>query len=623
MSELSPAMRIMRMHLEAAAEGNSALLRLLELSVGRVAEKADKRRTESFTIDRPFREIDHIVDWLKAALINNAPWLRNLDAEGRPKKLMKFGTLDAIRREADKDMLRRARQAFRSDLPPNSEEVVATLEGGYTVVRLLTVEALDAESAEMHHCVGDGAYDESLSDGNSVLLSLRDPNGKAHATIEIVDNLVEQVQGKQNRTPAAKYLPLLVSFFNQTNYVWEFFGDGSEGFVIDVNGVVHSCDDLPDELHAHGSVVLRSCAKMPSVVTARGDITVHCLEHENPPLRLVSGRDINLLGRGFKTCPELELKGSLTIQHTGIKVLPSGLTVDDLFVSNTPLEAVPEDLRCKGRIGLTWTNVKSLPPGLWNLDGGKVSSYGSVDLCASPVSNLGGLDTVHGSLCLNWTNIKTLPANFTVAGSLSCRGLKDLTIGPGLSARHIGGEDSNVHFLGDSLTTGRIHLENCGVTFPTTVRCESMDLKRVTIVKLPDSIECGQRLKFASCFSEGLPKRIRAKALWFHLGVELANVVATLDGDIVVDTAVFEDRKIRLGTGFKADLVAVSGFRHLAEMVGDLATEYLGEHAGKPGAMEQFAEEHGIELSVQDVGRGVLPGSTQDKLAGGFGVGFE
>lgn len=39
MTELSPAMRIMRMHIESAADGNQALLRLLELSVGRVIGK--------------------------------------------------------------------------------------------------------------------------------------------------------------------------------------------------------------------------------------------------------------------------------------------------------------------------------------------------------------------------------------------------------------------------------------------------------------------------------------------------------------------------------------------------------------------------------------------------------
>jgi hypothetical protein len=617
MTELSPAMRIMQMQMEAAAEGNSALLRLLELSVGRVAVKADKRRTESFTTDRPFREIDHIVDWLKAALINNAPWLRNLDAEGRPKKLMKFGTLDAIRREADKDMLRRSRQVLRADLPPNSEEVVATLEGGYKVVRLLTVEALDAESTEMQHCVGDGAYDDSLTDGKTVLLSLRDPNGKAHVTIEIVDNLVEQVQGKQNKPPAAKYIPLLAAFFKQTAYDYRLFGDGTEGFVIDVDGVIHSCDDLPDELHAHGALVLRACAKMPTVATAKGDITVHCLEHEAPPRRLVAGRHIDLMGPGFKTCPELELKGSLTIQHTRIKVLPSGLCVDDLFVTQTPLEAVPEDLRCKGRLALTWTDVKSLPSSLWNRDGGKVSSYGSVDLCCSPVSDLGGLDTVRGSLCLNMTNMKALPANFTVAKTLSFKGLKSFNIGHGLNAGHIGGGVGSVHFLGDSLVTGRIHLEDCAVKFPATVHCESMDLERTAITKLPENVECKRRLTLKSCFSDGFPERVMAKELRLHemLGIEEPKPMTVLDGNISVGTATLQDSELRLGGGFNADLVAVGGSRQFAEMTVNLAIEYLANHAGKPGALERFSKEHGIELSQKSGNRGALPGSTQDKLA--------
>ncbi|MCV9964144.1 PcfJ domain-containing protein [Pararhizobium sp. BT-229] len=247
MTAEAPAVRVMRMFIEGASEGNPELRRLLQLSVLRVVQKAVKRPPEEVPHLRPFPELAHISDWLKAALVNDAPWLRNVDDKGRPKKLMKFGSLDAMVREADKDMRRRSRKVLRSELPDGSEEIVATLEGGYSIVRMLTVEALDAETAEMQHCIGQGAYDDRVADGKTLLLSLRDRNGKAHATIEVVDDLVEQVQGKQNKPPKDKYIPAITSYFRTTDYNWSLFGDGTEGFVIDIHGTVHSCDDLPDE----------------------------------------------------------------------------------------------------------------------------------------------------------------------------------------------------------------------------------------------------------------------------------------------------------------------------------------------------------------------------------------
>ena len=42
------------------------------------------------------------------------------------------------------------------------EESVMTFADGSRIVRLLTPEALDRESAMMGHCVGQGAYDKSM-----------------------------------------------------------------------------------------------------------------------------------------------------------------------------------------------------------------------------------------------------------------------------------------------------------------------------------------------------------------------------------------------------------------------------------------------------------------------------
>lgn len=88
------------------------------------------------------------------------------------------------------------------------------MDDGYYVVRLMTPEALDRESGVMQHCIGQGAYDHKLEDGNFVYLSMRDRFGKAHATMEldvrpVRGPILVQCQGKQNRPPEAAYVGLL------------------------------------------------------------------------------------------------------------------------------------------------------------------------------------------------------------------------------------------------------------------------------------------------------------------------------------------------------------------------------------------------------------------------------
>jgi hypothetical protein len=58
--------------------GHPELRRLLEFSVFRVVKKASRRPSEPFTHTWPVFGLGHVVDWLWAALVNEAPWLRNI-----------------------------------------------------------------------------------------------------------------------------------------------------------------------------------------------------------------------------------------------------------------------------------------------------------------------------------------------------------------------------------------------------------------------------------------------------------------------------------------------------------------------------------------------------------------
>ncbi len=75
------------------------VLKLFELSVGRVLTKSASRH-EPWKASLDAQTIKHIVDWLTAAVVNEEPWLCNVDEFGRPKKLLKFSKLSEIAKEA-------------------------------------------------------------------------------------------------------------------------------------------------------------------------------------------------------------------------------------------------------------------------------------------------------------------------------------------------------------------------------------------------------------------------------------------------------------------------------------------------------------------------------------------
>lgn len=182
-------------HLQPLHGDNERLGVLLSLCIGRILLAA-ARRDEDWRSMMTTGQATHIRDWLQVAIINNADWLSKVDDLNRPKKLMKFGSLEAIVAEADKAMLKAVQSGRRVVLNDKDEEFHAELADGYYLVRLRTPEALDHESAEMRHCIGNGSYDADLANEKMLFLSMRAPNGKARATLEIEDGTVKQIQGK-------------------------------------------------------------------------------------------------------------------------------------------------------------------------------------------------------------------------------------------------------------------------------------------------------------------------------------------------------------------------------------------------------------------------------------------
>jgi hypothetical protein len=457
--------------------------------LGRVLSKLESENYDPALHPGHLKIGKHIADWLSAAVVNQEPWLANIDTLGRPKKLLKFPTLDAITREADKAMLRYAQQSQGVILRDGDEGFVMALANGYYVVRLLTPEALDWESGEMQHCIGNGGYDDSLSKNSIRFLSLRDARGKPHATLEVNDGRVVQLQGKQNKQPNREYLELLAPFLRNERLVLS--GDQSDVqlmFVDDYRVVdawdLSDCKEivgdlkrtdaelrLPEKLIVRGDVVIRRSSfpnGFPREIVAEGQVLVSECREFVVSKRITAGGDVSIREAVVEgTIEHLESGGSVSFRRTTLAKLPKymhfqgsldiskscvssleGLNFvgGNLDISNTPVEMLPPNIRIEGSLDANSSRLKDYPASAF------ISK--DVDISHTSVSKLPAVD-VKGTLDITCTGITEIPEGLSVS-SLSARGLLLQSFPSSVSIRRdLDLSYSNVK-LPDGLTVGGV-----------------------------------------------------------------------------------------------------------------------------------------------------------------------
>ncbi|MCV9964145.1 PcfJ domain-containing protein [Pararhizobium sp. BT-229] len=589
---------VLKSFLTRHSGGHERVAEMLMLSIGRLIWKAEGDDTAKIlaAVRRHEQAMRHVADWFKSAVLENASWLANVDEHGRPKKLMKYGSLERIFAEADKVMIRKSRGLGRRQLGEGAEEVIATLEDGYSIVRMLTREALDAESAEMQHCIGHGSYDEYLEAGSrTTLLSLRDRNGRAHATAEIADGRIVQVRGKQNEAPADKYLRLLVGYFAGQKFDFGGFGEGVEGWVACVDGSVHRCDSLPDTLHVPGDLTLQG--SLPKEIVARGDVYLRVDEGDTPPRSVKAGGDIHIIGKGFNVLPKIETGGELLLDSTGIRHLPEGLHVKGLFVAGTPLQSLPENIKIEGRLVLHTTKVASLPPSLWKWEGTTARSHDTVDLTGSPVSCLGGINVVQGALLIGSTAMKALPHDLLVEGrmDISMTAIRDIPSGVKVNG-DLRIMNANVRFRSDEvLVGGSLDIRHSTVRFPKAVRCGRAFSARDSNITMPESLECVGDISIEDAKIDQYPKRMKARHVWFYKVTPsgFLNRLAKFICDLETKHISLPDQRLKIGDGVKAPSVLVYDRAGAAvRMTVEQARQYLGKHKrfARRGGLTGFAE---------------------------------
>jgi hypothetical protein len=311
-------------------EDNPALAKLLGWSLGRVLVKAGKQQLDWNAL-ASFEDITHIVDWLKAALVNNEDWLKNVDQEGRPAKLLKFGSVEQIKQEADKAMAKAVSRMASVQVVEGDEELIRELSDGYYLVRLLTPAALDRESGRMGHCIGEGAYDDKLEKPGVQLVSLRDPSGKPHVTMEIVGNRVVQVQGKQNRSPIEQYIQQLGPYFVE-HRLKSTIPEVRFRHIVDADGVWHSFDNLPDGLRVRSELWLTAIEidYLPPNMTVHNLLDLHKSTLTSLPANLTVHGFLDASQSGLETIgPGLKVYGKLTLGGTKVRQLPEGTIVTE------------------------------------------------------------------------------------------------------------------------------------------------------------------------------------------------------------------------------------------------------------------------------------------------------
>ena len=371
-------------------------------------------------------KVRHIADWVSAAAVNQAPWLNDVDGT-KPIRFKKLNTIELATAEADKDM-RLANKGMVEQLklvpPGEGETTVKELDNGFRIVQLTTITSLDREGAAMGHCIGQGGYDQRLADGSRQFFSLRDSKNQPHASLEIdtMENAVLQCQGKENRSPVARYLPYLQKFLSEGRYRLGVPANCTG--LIEQNGVYHNIYDLPSNLVIKGSLNLTGTQidRLPDGLEVGGYLNLVGTRISQLPDGLKVGGHLSLVGTQIDRLPDgLEVTGHLYLTGTQIARLPDGLEiVGSLSLTGTQIDRLPDGLKVGGSLSLRGTQIDRLPDGL------KVG--GTLSLGGTQIDRLPDGLKVGGNLDLGGTQIDRLPDGLEVGGSLYLTGTKIVSL---------------------------------------------------------------------------------------------------------------------------------------------------------------------------------------------------
>ena len=180
-------------------------------------------------------KLPHIIDWLITdprglEAVRTAPEATFLDALYANADAFfkqangKFRDTAPIADEPGREIV----MTFRSldGKPPQAflDKSLAPNEHGRVVMfwcKLISPDAMEREGKLMGHCVGNGSYAQAVAQDRTTIYSLRDDENQPGVTVEVNmrndDITLNQVKGKGNKAPTAKYAPFVKEFLNALN----------------------------------------------------------------------------------------------------------------------------------------------------------------------------------------------------------------------------------------------------------------------------------------------------------------------------------------------------------------------------------------------------------------------
>lgn len=528
------------------------VLRLLHLSVGRILSKnlpfdfyemsIDVSTIYSAT-DCTAADLQHVVDWLVAAIRSNEHWLSRVDEDGRPKKLMKFSTIAGMTKEADKAMMKANQKLSHVILNDEDEEFEFSLADGFYIVRMLTPEALDRESKQMQHCIGQGAYDHYLSDDLHRFWSLRDRHGNAHATIharfypEINRYISLQISGKQNMPPILRYARLLGPFLVENNIDFSNTEKAFDELILCSDGQFFSFEDLPENSETFSALringeslsVLEGKFRFPKGLRVRGNLIMDNVDLSATKMPDLIGGDLHI----FESChvmlpDDFRVGGNLTISDCTNVVFGSGLSVEGGFeLRDVDVEILPERLSIGGSLTLAWTAITELPDDIVFGD--------SLTITKTPLSALPARRITYDKLEIERTNIRVFPAELHIGSRLL---ISDNVI------------DKNVQVVKSANKNVLVSFIN--VTADVAPLADNLTMTGSTFKSLPTTFEASGALQIIRCDIEKMPQTIRARNLVLSGQFPSMPKSITLDGMLTLmktgDDSLPSETKLDIGS---------------------------------------------------------------------------
>ncbi len=326
-------------------------------------------------------DVAHVADWIAASVKDNDPWLSRVDAQGRPLKLLKIGSLGQAVKEADKAMDIKNQQMRDSVIAAGGTKTAdkgIDLGNGFRMVRLTNADELKAEGVCMSHCVGQGAYDDGVESGKTEIYSLRDRFNKPHVTIELDAGRgrIVQVKGKGDKKPIAEYMPYVQRFVEQGlvgsgNHVLSL-GNLIAGYVSKdfARSYMHKYQMFPGAANWHTLVELRKAGLITYEETLDAIQSKQISMPDSSPYQILKAKIILQDGKYYDmyNLPKnfyyrVPREAAVTLMITDGVRLPEGFTTDAniSFDGDYPL---PERLTTKGLLSIHSNHPAPLPKGL-------------------------------------------------------------------------------------------------------------------------------------------------------------------------------------------------------------------------------------------------------------------